>query len=783
MSKLDHILAFAEEIESRSIRLADAASTSIDLINHISYINPQLIHHDHDIDEIRHLMDFNQSCLIQLNALSDRSFFLESNLPINDHITNFTSFENLNHEYCHLLLKLELNNNQIDVDGHAMVEDVGRNLRELNIDDSYAEEDDVEEEEAEDGGDGYNNNELQSTSSLLEPPDLKKMISISNLQLKPMRCASSSSTTATPLQPRSIQKKKSRYRLSSIYNINPVALDEESVAFHSNTTSSVSSSSPPSEDSDKMMKNSLSQSFDTIESHFSNHSPLEKENDHYGVTTKAVHHDETVIIRQPSPSPSPSSSTLHKHTRSNSLPTSSSTKSIDQTDLFKELDCHDDYLRFNRLKHFISISNLPKRSKIATSATTTAEEDAELDDSLFYQDLENSLTPEQCLDNCDVCSVISDISYYSPEKQQAGHEEPNGGGINFDFDTYHSFLRKSKLNLNEAYHNAFPHLYRQHQEHNQQDVKDASELHQQPHTQEESHTSHHFKNPINAIGSTRPHTVSPTLDTTFQQQEPHPVSTTSGSLHRLSSRKLLTQVISQSAATVHNQNEFATPSTLPLKSTSLLASSPPLPIKCNNASSPRVGPIVSKSAPSIATSTSSLGSPSSSPSSSSSPSFTHNLINFMSIAKPQRRKQQQQQQQQQQQHHHFSRHYSLHEANPFAPVVVTKPPTPEKIRQLKKQKRLKRHVPILVPNEAQLKRIPRRQLGTQEVKCSFNGSGLSRSFQNEDASFARLTILRNQKYINHDEGMRATSSMFNNPIIRGCNEDAIREALSASLLD
>lgn len=109
----------------------------------------------------------------------------------------------------------------------------------------------------------------------------------------------------------------------------------------------------------------------------------------------------------------------------------------------------------------------------------------------------------------------------------------------------------------------------------------------------------------------------------------------------------------------------------------------------------------------------------------------------------------------------------LYNDNPFAPSVVsTKPPTPEKIRQLKKQNRLKRYVPILVPNEAQLKRIP-PQLG-----------GASGDSLRNDGSFSKLTILRNQKYINHGD-----SSVFNNPIIRGCNQDAIREALSASLLE
>lgn len=751
MSKLDQILAFAEEIESRSNRLADATSTSIDLISHISYVNQQLLRNDHDIDEIRHLMDINQSCLIQLNALNERTFYLESNLPINDYITNQTSFENLNSEYNHILLKLEVNNHvtkEFEED-----EAIQHDLQQLNIDDSYidgdSDDEEYEYEDEEEEKEDYFNEE-ESTSSTLEPPDLKKMISISNLQLKPMRCALSSSTTAPPLQPRSIQKKKSRYRLSSIYNINPVALEENAI-LHSNTTSSFasSSSSPPSEDSDRMMKNSLSQSFDTIESHFSNHTPLNKQDNLYDVFSKEAEDEVTEIL----PNPSPASTTLHKHARSNSLPTSS-TKSIDQADLFKELDYQDDYLRFNRLRHFISISNLPKRTKIGTT-------EEEVGDDLFYQEFEKSLTPQQCLDNCDVCSVISDISYYSPEKQQDSHGEENIN--NLEFDTYSSFLRKSKLNLNEAYHNAFPHLYRPRQENNEPSNKNDPQQQQQqqqhPHAQE-SHVSHNFKNPITTIGSTISHAVSPTLDTAFEQQ--YPVSATQSS-DKLSSRKLLTQVISRSPATV-NRNAFATPSTLPRQAPSLFTSSPPLPIKRNTPSSSKMNSVVTKSSPSTATSPS-LPTFGSSSSSSSSPSFTHNLINFMSISKMHRHRQPHQQQ----------GFHLLYNDNPFAPSVVsTKPPTPEKIRQLKKQKRLKRYVPILIPNEAQLKRIP-PQLGGASGNSGNCASG--NSLRN-DGSFSKLTILRNQKYINHGD-----SSVFNNPIIRGCNQDAIREALSASLLE
>ncbi|KAG5417510.1 hypothetical protein I9W82_005146 [Candida metapsilosis] len=801
MSKLDQILSFASEIESRSTRLADATSTSIDLINHISYINQQLLNHDHDLDEIRQLMNNNQSCLIQLNALSERIFYLQSNLPINDYITNQTSFEHLNTEYNHILSKLAVNTEITDEfeeeEEDPQGDEVEHHFQHLDIEDSYFDDLSDEEEEEEEEQEGAYLNDFQSTSPTLEPPDLRKMISISNLQLKPMRCASSSAQAFTnpktnttpisaPVQPRSIQKKKSKYRLSSIYNINPVALEDKDCALYSNRTSyvtSAASSSPPSEDSDRMMKNSLSQSFDTIESHFSNHISLSKQDDQHDTTLKNEDDDEnTETLPDPSPA---NASALHKHVRSNSLPTSSSAKSIDQIDLFKDLDYQEDYLRFNRLKHFISISSLPRRSP----RFGTAEDELE-DDNLFYQEFEKSLTPQQCLDNCDVCSVLSDVSYYSPEKQQHGSHEEDGkdeiqgaGGDarpSLEFDTYSSFLRKSKLNLNEAYHTAFPHLYQQRQSTN---IENVTEQDQQQAPAQESHhviASHNFKNPIATIGSTTPHTVSPTLDTSFEREQ-HPVLSASQSTDKLSSRKLLTQVISQSPFTV-KRDAFASgaPSTPKLhQSYSPSSSSPPLPISKRNAhsvsssplSSRKIGTVVAKSSPSIA------ASPSSPTSSSTSPSFTHNLINFMSMSKMHRHKQQQEMQDQQYHQRQFHMQYL---ANPFTPQplhVSTKPPTPEKIRQLKKQKRLKRHVPISIPNEAQLKRVPPQSDGRGGGATA--AATQNNSFKN-DASFAKLTILRNQKYIN----TRGDSLSFSNsPIVRECNHDALREALSASLLE
>ncbi|KAI5951607.1 hypothetical protein KGF54_004681 [Candida jiufengensis] len=694
---LDHPSTFVDQFNILPNQYFNSNPNQINLINQISLINQKILQYDNNIRELIKLMELNKNCLVELNALNAKCFYLNSNLVLDntDSIINQQSFEILNEEYSHILQKLQINE-QFNV--QILSEKEEQSKETIDIDNFSEDEEESEEQEEEVEEEEELSEEENIYSSTPTPPDLRKMISISNLKLKPMRCATSTitSTTNSPSTAKPnklISKQKSRYRLSNIYNINPIAYEDSS--FNSSTTnnnSTISSiaSSEISEDSERLMKNSLSKSYDTIDSHLNNTFEEDQR------LQDPINFKKEVMTPPP---PTPPQQQLAKHTRSNSLPTS--TTSIDQNELFKEFDCQQDYLQFNKLKHFISMSNLPRHN-------LSPHED------LFYKEINKSLalTPQQQNNNeCDVCSIVSDVSYYSPsdkeqQRQSKSSQFHHNDVFNEDdlkFDTYNNFLRKSALNLREQL---------QHHPLNRHKTNFQSLLVNHP------SSNHKFQNPINIVSSQR---SNPTTNIAVLEDQQQRHSNTNSFP---SSRKLLHEVISRS----------------PVISNTFESKSPPLNTSHNkenvyNFSSCSydkvLRPPTIKSAPSIATS-------SDQSSNLQSPSLISNefMKNFMLTNKKQET------------------------------PKNTKPPTPQKIKDLKKQKRFK-NIPISIPNQTQLKRIPVNKQVQQE-----NG------FKILSGSYSNLTIMKNKKYINH-----GNTSIFNNPIIRNYNEDAIREALSDSLLD
>ncbi|EDK42720.1 hypothetical protein LELG_00898 [Lodderomyces elongisporus NRRL YB-4239] len=952
-TRLDHILSFVQEIELRSNRLLNVTSSSIDLINSISYINQRLLQDDQDIEEIKNLMDLNRSCLAQLNALNERSFYFESNLHFNDKITNQTAFENLTLEYSHVLKKLSLNDRYMGmVELHNLPATMERDIDETDLDEEEIDLDleDVDDEERSNVH-GYSNH----FSSTPTPPDIKKMISISNLRLKPMRCATTTTTThpssSSPsalaasmpptlrLEPRNITKKKSRYRLSSIYNINPIAYEDLSsagtTATYSVAGSSAESLQESDNDSERMMKNSLSRSYETLETHMMSHiSPhietmvkaqkagdeKEKRNKEQedssnngstndindGVNTKKNNIDDGDITENTNidnddnddynndynddinnnddddddlatPRLNPENiSTLAKHQRSNSDPTDFS---MNHDDLLKEFSCERDYLQFNRLKHFISMSQLPHHmdyqsmenkcdefvSRRINNGNDNCNHGTSGDDNFEYNQEDtfgnnqkdvffgplccsDTLstkfhTPRQLLEHneadSDIYSMLSDVSYYSPEKQDQvlfdegddgfnkiynnyENNSDNNGSMDIDnfnsnaemeFDTFNRFLRKLATNLNETYKKAFPHLFRD------------SKSHMQPENDASANTADKFHNPITNLGAS--HVLPPTLDSVFQEV---PSSTGQTGLSKYSSMELLNEVILRNSTNVEtngasNSSSLSSsldsfnflvktfslqPPALPPHQTSQASntiapsvsfsstsfSSPakakPLNIPSKNTtcssfptSSSIFNSYATKSQPSTAATTSEVTTTLNPQSPPSSPSSVRNklFLNFvnsvpsssstsLSFSLP-----------------NYDRINGQHldtagdrlatkkaDSLSYDPKMgnaaincKTKPPTPQKIKELKKQRMFK-NIPILIPNETHLKRIPPQ--GVAQLSKSHN------SFRRTDGTFSNLTIRQNQKYINHSD-----ASIFNHPVMKSYNENALREALSASLLD
>lgn len=167
MSKIDSLLSLADSLSSKSDSMISSVFETNSLISLILELNGSIAAADSEIDSMTELINTNNVCLKELEKLYEKSFFLESNLHLNQSYTNETSLDNLNKEYSYVLSSF----------GH--------------------------------------HNICQFAEAELKPPPenkvLKSMLSISNLDLKPIRCRNAK-----------VSKRKSRYRLSAAYTLNPL---------------------------------------------------------------------------------------------------------------------------------------------------------------------------------------------------------------------------------------------------------------------------------------------------------------------------------------------------------------------------------------------------------------------------------------------------------------------------------------------------------------------------------------------------------------------------------
>jgi hypothetical protein len=235
----------------------------------------------------------------------------------------------------------------------------------------------------------------EENNNIFHPPSpsLATVLSLSNLKLKPIRCKS-----------KKIYKKKSRYRLSSIYNINPVAYDDCSSPIdlsieYPHDESFISLDHNDSKDS--------GHSEETLNINTSSDSVLLKHDESSGLDTSITDSDTTVVNHS-------------KHNRSKSLPETntifSTIGTMKNSNLFHQFD-DDHELRSNRLNHFISQPNLylglPLRNEI-TNIPHSPTLDVDLID-------------------------IDDVSLFSDEEVS-----PTETTID---DNYDNYLRRSKMNL------------------------------------------------------------------------------------------------------------------------------------------------------------------------------------------------------------------------------------------------------------------------------------------------------------------------------------------------
>lgn len=171
MAKIDELLALADSITKSSDSLLRSVSELTLVVSLLLEIHHSIVAADAEIDNYTHLITRNNSYLNEMQKLHEKSYFLEANLQSNDLYTNETSYSNLNKEYTYLWRSFGFDNLNFSVEDetHLLVHEPLRS-------------------------------------------SLNHKLSISNLNLKPLRCKSTK-----------VFKKKSRYRIAEAFNLNPLA--------------------------------------------------------------------------------------------------------------------------------------------------------------------------------------------------------------------------------------------------------------------------------------------------------------------------------------------------------------------------------------------------------------------------------------------------------------------------------------------------------------------------------------------------------------------------------
>lgn len=488
MSRLDLILSIVDKLEARSNDILSTVEDSNRLINHLVSMNEEISSLDSSIEDIGDLLSDNSNNMNQFSNLYEKSFYLESNLHVNDIITSQTSFETLTNEFHHLVKRLERNDyySRVPYVNHPQNEDsihqnensIHHNERDESIHKSYevpSHMDTVYETPThmDTAYDSTLDNITPTTFHPDTPPTVPQMhnkVSLSNLKLKPIRCNS-----------RKVYKKKSRYRLSGIYNINPIAYEESQFL---SGLDDESCASPQLATIDLFTPQDLLKPQDFTDERFtpqdfterftlgnftdadqltpdlstfgeasayrniipSSETPAYRHiipsiSDHTNISSNIMHNEDPIdndISFQPDELNSLASSPLnetaiYKRLRSNSLPEG---HLVDNNNILGDFEISDpDKLRMNRLKSFISYHNIHRSFEIHPQSG----------DTFFSKSPPTASLNIDHNDEFDNISICSDLSYYSPAKQTPTLD------VQEEFDNFDKYLRQSRIDLRNAF--------------------------------------------------------------------------------------------------------------------------------------------------------------------------------------------------------------------------------------------------------------------------------------------------------------------------------------------
>lgn len=176
----DSLLAMADGLALRADSLSLCLEESRQVIARVLEAGQAVISADTEIDRLTAAVLRNTLVLADFQTLYERAFYLESNLHMNDSHTNRTSYGNLNSEFKFLSQKFDRAHSR---SGLALPES------------------DLSPDPA-------------AQAPAAAQTGLQKMLSISNINLRPLRCKSTR-----------VSKKKSKYKLLEAYTLNPLQLN------------------------------------------------------------------------------------------------------------------------------------------------------------------------------------------------------------------------------------------------------------------------------------------------------------------------------------------------------------------------------------------------------------------------------------------------------------------------------------------------------------------------------------------------------------------------------
>lgn len=231
MSKIDELLATVDTLTAQSDMIVSSVAESNMLISLILQVNSSIATVDSQIDSMTRLINKNNVCLNELEKLYEKSYYLETNLHTNETSISEASLDCLAKEYDYVLSSLNFGSMMVSplhtprrVNLQPLVANLMGNLQpavpmselqpQVPLQGAHLQPCSpaaLQPSRLQTSLQPVLSSDLPLTVEGQHGQSLQNKLSISNLELKPLRCKHTR-----------VLKQKSRYRLSAAYTLNPV---------------------------------------------------------------------------------------------------------------------------------------------------------------------------------------------------------------------------------------------------------------------------------------------------------------------------------------------------------------------------------------------------------------------------------------------------------------------------------------------------------------------------------------------------------------------------------